>query len=441
MNQANDPTTPITATSILSGLGSLNREEICTFLAILEGIGAISLAKGALEDVGKRMKLVDGTSVSSIDQAKQRLMDAPTSDAVLRHRLWVRLAEALMVPTTVPLSNRSARRAAASLAVRASERLTPSVVEQRKEKKTAQSDEDLAVLVGRKAADLWNAGKKLLARTDPMSFPDLVHEELLNMLADEDLVAAAAMQADPEIQDALRKAHGAAQKAIAAGGGWVAFATIVGNAGFLPYILAAQLSAWIPMVGGPALVSLLATLVNPLTVVAGLGSLGWLAVGKGSQVVRSQVAARICVLLAIPGSQSSASGLDGFLTDMRALDQEPPPAGSTPPPWNQSPHQLDVAETALVTSLTAGEMLWHAVAIDENVMQAADFSRAADLGDPLSFAAAAQSFVLKGAGYSLKGYAAERLVLDALVADGHDVELAEASNTPGLDLIVDGSPV
>ena len=98
-------------------------------------------------------------------------------------------------------------------------------------------------------------------------------------------------------------------------------------------------------------------------------------------------------------------------------------------------------DPALIASLTAGKMLWHAISIDENVMKAADFSHAADLSDRLAFATEAQNFALERAGYSLRGYTVERLVLNKLVTDGHAVALAAASNTPGLDLIVDGRPI
>jgi hypothetical protein len=96
---------------------------------------------------------------------------------------------------------------------------------------------------------------------------------------------------------------------------------------------------------------------------------------------------------------------------------------------------------ATITALTAGDMLWHAAALDQNILKAADFSRSADLGDPISFAASAQGFAVDGAHYSLRGYTAELLVMDQLIADGHDVCLAPESNTPGLDLFVDGNPV
>lgn len=105
--------------------------------------------------------------------------------------------------------------------------------------------------------------------------------------------------------------------------GAVGGATVVANAGFLPYMLAAQLSAIIPLVSGPTLVSLLATLINPVTVFVGVTALGWLGMGRGSLVVRSQLAARLGVLMAAQGTQHSETGLDQFLTDMRKLDREP----------------------------------------------------------------------------------------------------------------------
>lgn len=467
------PRTPlITSNSILAGIGSLKREEICSFIAMLEKVDGLSLAKGALEDLGRHTRILDRASSAAIDETKLELVRSATPDALLRHRLWVCLAKALKCPTTIPLSPRSTSKAASALAVRASERLSPSVIAERNKKLVKAKEEDLTNLIGTKAAELWNAGRCLLSRKEPLPFPDLVREELLNFLADKNLVSEAKKQADPAVEQALSNAHVAAQKVIAAGGGWVAFATLVGNAGFLPYILAAQLSAWIPLVSGPALVSLLATLINPLTVLAGVSTLGWLALGKGSQVLRSQVAARICVLLALPGSRNAEDGLEAFVADMRSLDQVPSsafdylsnwesrtleerlsvisvrsvssppmPAGPPPQPWDMKREMNDVNDAEIVASLTAGEMVWHAAAMDENVLKAADFSRAADLGDPLSFSATAQDFALEGAGYSLRGYTAERLVLDKLVADGHDVKLAATSNAPGLDLIVDGLPV
>lgn len=65
--------------------------------------------------------------------------------------------------------------------------------------------------------------------------------------------------------------------------------------------MAAQLSAFIPMVNGPVLVSLLATLINPVTVFASVAALGWIGMGRGSRIARSQLASRLGVMLAAQG--------------------------------------------------------------------------------------------------------------------------------------------
>ena len=119
----------------------------------------------------------------------------------------------------------------------------------------------------------------------------------------------------------------------------------------------------------------------------------------------------------------------------------PTPSGQPPEPWSSKSMPKDLPDAVATLGLTAGEMLWHVAAIDPDIMTAADFSRTEDIGDPIAFARHAGEFATEGAGWSLRGYTAERLVMDKLIADGHDVRLAEASNTPGLDLIVDGMAV
>lgn len=478
---------------ILSGLGLLSRDEICRFIALIESVDALSLAQGAITGLGAKLRLMEDQSSKALEVKSIELAQSHFPDAALRHRLWLRISSALQVPSDLPLSKKSSTQAAAALAVRASERLTPAILQERKKQGAPNSRErqlendaatevkkELAVVLGEKAADVFNAAKKILEKNQPLPFPDLVKEEMLNLLADADIAKAAAENTDdPEIKRSIEKGHEAAQRALAAGGSWAVFAALVGSAGFAPYILAAQLSAWIPMISGPALVSLLATLISPLTVLVGVGALGWLGMGRGANVLRSQIAARFCVLLAMSGARDAKQGLAQFLDDMRSLDHAPKDAfehlakqermalraklafmngrlerglprsaGPAPQPWDRDVlrsssknNPLDKEEAGLAAGVTAGEMLWHAAALDENVLKAADFSRSADLGDPVSFAVHAQEFAIEGAGYALRGYVAERLVLNQLLADGHDVRLAGASNTPGFDLLVDGQPV
>lgn len=122
----------------------------------------------------------------------------------------------------------------------------------------------------------------------------------------------------------------------------------------------------------------------------------------------------------------------------------PLPAFAGPPPGRWAVRR-DVdrsgAEAGAVAVLSAGEMLWHAAAIDPDVIAAADFARISDISDPLSFAAHAGDFAARWIDTSLRGYTAERLVMHRLVADGHAVEMAADSTIAGYDLLVDGAPV
>ncbi|MBS8226881.1 hypothetical protein [Vannielia litorea] len=379
----------------------------------------------------------------------------------------------MALPSVAPsLSEKFATQSASAFAVRASERLTPSIRARRRRVDRKDSDRGLGELVGGKAADYWKSAKATVVAEPPLPFPQIVAEEMLAVFSDDKVIETTAKEADPEIAEALRQGQARARNALAASGVWGVGAAVVANAGFLPYMLAAQLSAIIPLVSGPTLVSLLTTLINPVTVFVGVAALGWLGMGRGSRVVRSQLAARLGVLMAAQGTLRSATGLAQFLTDMRKLDCEPTgsfdwmpahdradmrryvaditsrlagplpaPAGGPPEPWSSKKITTDFPDAVVALGLTAGEMLWHAAALDPNVVEAAGFSRSEDIGDPMAFACNAADYMTAGAGLSLRGYTAERLVMDKLIADGHDVRLAEASNTPGLDLIVDGMPV
>lgn len=458
---------------ILSGLGALDRAEICQIIALIECVDGLFLAKGAVEGIGAKLGLAKDAAAERLQSAQGALAGSSASDAALRFRLWSRLTEAMALPCAVPcFFEKSATRSASAFAVRASEKLTPSIRARHRVASAKQADAGVAEKIGGKAADYWNSATATFASEPPLPFPQIVAEEMLALLSDADVVEAVAKKADPQIAEALRQGQAGARNAIAAGGVWAGGAAIISSAGFLPYMLAAQLSAIIPMVSGPTLVSLLATLINPVTVFAGVAALGWLGMGRGSRVVRSQLAARLGVLMAAQGAQFGREGLDNFLSDMRKLDQEPSasynwmpaadrsdmrhslaaltgrlggplpaPAGQPPGQWASKRMIADVPDAIAALGLTAGEMLWHVAALDPDVMKAADFSRSENIGDPMTFAFSASDFMTTGAEWSLRGYTAERLVMDKLIADGHDVQLAEASNTPGLDLIVDGEAV
>lgn len=479
-------TPPISPETILSGIGHADRELVATYLALFSAGEGLALMKGALKGLGTKLKLREDDTAAEMKARVQAIVLSEATDDELRHQLWLTLTESLAVKSPTPFSRRSGRMSASALAVRASERLSPAIraawkLEEKKRRKQAPGDFDApwAEKLGVQAAEIVLSLKKRLQGDEPLPFPVIVQEEILSLLKDSEVMAKAAQDAaaqDPKMADAMEKAHRAAQAAIAAGGGWTMFAAIVANAGFAPYILAAQASAWIPLVGGKTLVSILAVLVSPVTLFAGVAVLAWLGTAKTGATVRSAIAARICVLLALAGTENAEAGTAKFLDSMRSLTRSPETkmahlsaseqsdfrnqtafitrylgksiektAGVPPSPWHQrrlpKAAKTDLDDAVLAGALTAGEMYWHAAAINPNVIAAADFCRIEDLGDPISFAANAQMFAADAAGYSLRGYTAERLVMDRLLEDGHAVSLAPDSNTAGLDLIVDGSPV
>ena len=101
----------------------------------------------------------------------------------------------------------------------------------------------------------------------------------------------------------------------------------------------------------------------------------------------------------------------------------------------------ELHDVAAVAGLTLAEMIYHASAIDERVILAADFWRTADIANPLSFAARALELQAAGSDIALRGFVAEQVVMGELIANGHDVSLPENPNNPGFDLVVDGHPV
>ncbi len=466
--------------TVLAGIGKLDRRSLCTLIATLESANMVTIAVEAVRRPAGKFRIDFKPMANAVDEEAEALVGSDQGDHALRHRLWRRINDSLSVTDVTPLSSRTARENAAALAVRISERLSPTFRERRRRKsRTAHEGASPSSGLKRSISGVLERVQVLATKTELVPFPDLVREEMLEFLANDDIMGKFEEQVDADTRVAVEKARKAAQTAIAGGLGWAGFAGLVVNSGFVPYILAAQLSAWIPLVSGPVLVSLLAVLVSPVTVLLGIGAIAWAGIGRQESVVRSQLAARFCVLLSFQGSGAQSEGLSRFLTDMRRCVGEPPrtfphasrddlerwgdirrwlPDGILPAAAGLAPPPLDVplagpirqgeqdiaadgVQAAAVGTITAGEIFWHAAAIDMRVLEAADFSRTVNIGDPLAFAVHARQFARHGTDHALRGYTAERIVLDDLVSLGHHVEIPETSNMPGYDLLVDGLPV
>lgn len=111
--------------AIVAGLGLVNRRELCGLLALLETIGSVELARGALDVVQEKLgRQVSGLSERLNGRAEALFADE-ISDDTIRHMLWMALVQALDVPSVFPLSTRKVTEASAAMAVRAADVLSP----------------------------------------------------------------------------------------------------------------------------------------------------------------------------------------------------------------------------------------------------------------------------------------------------------------------------
>ena len=264
-------------------------------------------------------------------------------------------------------------------------------------------------------------------------------------------------------------------KWLATGGAYGTLGVAVGVSGFAPYILAAQASAFIPLVSGPALVSLLSVLTNPLVVVAGIGGLGYHLARTANQHAAAKVATHLIALLACDGIGRTRSAVEELVASFDTIPELPddvfrsgqegsdykarwrelvaggrqrtsPIRPSLAGDWERADVNRD---SVGVGALSMGDLLYSLAAIDPHVVAAADFSSKEDVANSFDFAAhllgrmadrwhVRESF--DGLVSSQKGFVMEQLVAAKLATDGHAIEFPDASNQPGWDLIVDGQP-
>ena len=454
---------------IAAGLGDASRKEICGLLALLDAARLVKIT-GALGEAARRKLVSDVTPAADrVAEFANGLMEGPVPTDALRAQLWLGIKRSLGLPGLYPLSMRGLVEEAAAIAVRASEILAPAIADARYE--SAEADVSIIARAGRKLLRAVPGARK--RASSAVKFPDVVAHELAAIL--ESLLAAESRgQLDPEVAAAISKGQQAISTAVIAGGGWAALAGAIGTAGFAPYILAAQLSAVIPFVSGPALTSLLFVMINPITVLAGSAALGYWAISGKVGAAREVAAARVAILLAVRG-QCAEAGADTLLNAFRSLQRMsdahlahldkqqreeirlkagsiteilsmeiPAASWAAPGLWGNGlvlDEVTDRQDVALAAALTAGDMLYHAAAVDPAVLAAADFSRIAELETPLDLAVCVASFASQGARISLRGYSSEQVVMARLIDEGHDVMLADGATTPGYDLIVDGVQV
>ena len=490
--------------TILAGLGTLTRQELCQLLPHFEDTNLSNIAADKFKDVAGKF---DSSRVTQTEAAfKRRLIDSSeriiassARDGALRARLWDHLQSSFEIEASLPLSTRVANTNSAELAHHAALTLADqlkSEVETESFSFNAEAWKRLTSLFSKQKPDfsaIVVAQAEIVARA--------VAEAAQNgTLADYDkieLVKRVREQIEelpPELrskamEQALKSGDTAIISLFASGTSLVGVGIAVKLAGFSAYIFAAQAAAIIPFVGGSTTVSMLFVLANPLFIGPVVLGGAYLAGRHVKGAHAKKFASNIAVQLALKGIAAGRAGLRTTLDDFKnlsSIDFDTFSAkrrvrnltklsnireriGSTLPPTPWPPEGIlskplkndtssalyqilfskkggNASEALIVGGLTAGDILYDAVAIDPLVLRAADFSRSADISDIFDFGIFAdrvESMTAKamaGAGNNLRGYVAEQIVATRLVEQGHVVTFPSTSNNPGFDLLVDGHP-
>jgi hypothetical protein len=486
--------------TIFAGLGALDRREICNLIASFEATTLLSMSIDRVSDIVARFQGSgrDGEMnafARRLKEAADKLFASTALERELRIRLWSNMAEALGLGATLPLSTKRANSIGAAAAFKAANIM-------------AMPFEDDTADIQTTVQKVWRTVRSIGGRQ---------HQDFASLVATQaELVAKAVAEAagsgelskeqqselgarirdhikklPPELRDeAMRNALVSGDRAAFAllATGTTAFSVGVGVnlAGFSAYILAAQASAFIPLMSGPAVVSTLFLLANPLFSIPAVVGIGYLANRRVNGGQAEKLAAVVAIQLALRGLSAERDGLAVTLNDFRHAtehDLRSLPAGMRDEmlsrvaavatmtgrrlpdavgELNDKTHLLDrrdalldgvlsrsrgdVGEVAAVAGLTAGDILYNAVSIDPMVIAAADFSRSEDIGDIFQFGSFAERIgsmsasAVAGASNNLRGYVSEQLVAARLTEVGHVVSFPETSNNAGFDLLVDGVP-
>lgn len=482
----------LSSADVVAGIGAAPRELLAACLALFDDSTLRRRISTLVErwTSNKRREAADDAADAEAAAAVQKSLVAwqssSLSDDALRVLLWIYLREAFDLPANTFVSLRSAGTAADDVVARALHSLQPGRIAKFAEEYGLKEARDLPTTLDALARKTMEELMASFLKSD-----DARAEEARERLLLEARTRIG--QLPPEDRERLMQAVGAddlndaaLRNILLTGGGLGAFGMSVSLAGFSAYILAAQASAFIPFISGPALVSMVAVLSNPITIIAATAGMGWWATRSVNQKVRGAVGVRVLSLLALNGLEAGATGLRAMLRAFAELDdlggvegQAASALGRYQAEWavvspvRRKAAVLDtgVAElmegpmvagrdrlgnlvdgdsdawrdTAVLAGLTLGDVLYNAFSLEPEVLQAADFSRVEDLSNAVAFAAFAHRIEQMdpsaelGAISNLKGYVAERVVAAQLIAQGHVVEFPEASNEPGWDISVDGT--
>jgi hypothetical protein len=488
--------------TILAGLGSLKRRELCDLLAVFEDASLLNIVSDRVRDITRRRAVTEGVEDDAAFRQRLKTTSGRTcrshhSDAVLRLRLWHAMGTAFDLEAAIPLSTRRANLRAADVAQSAADALRDTITANTEEKSWTDIPDRLwshmEDLFSRDRADFSTvvgaqASRTVAEAAEAGTLDDAAKAELVEKIRQQ-LDRLSPELRDQSVEQALKTGDVAALALLTSGTSLVSIGVAVELAGFSAYIMAAQASAFIPLLGGKAVVSGLFVLAHPLFIIPMILGGGYLARDYLQRSVRTKLASSLAVQMALKGLSAGNIGLQMCLNDFKSLtaldiagaaisdaqsyrgrfdlihDLVGNPLPATPGRPEESldrvptgkavddleqvlfPGQRGVAGEAIaVAGMTLADIVYDATAIDPSVIAAADFSRSADLAGIFKFGGFADRVrdlsgaALAGTESNLRGYVAEQIVAARLVEQGYQVSLPETANNPGFDMLVDGDP-
>ena len=483
---------------IWDGLLNSDRETLSIFIALFEDSKGLSLVSDKILDVkSKTQKLYESSFSKSetqvmpddikdhfsqrIEKTAKTIYESELSDEALKTALWEQLLNALRLNNNDFMSPRDITRHCDDIANCMVQNAT---VQKNKESKTFTQK--------------INPSKK--TKSDTLSFENAV-EYLVSKITEE------AIEQDANIISGIKQeistldnqiiqesgasnlTEGAISKTLVTSGSLLGLMVGVQAAGFSAYIMAAQASAIIPLVGGKTLVSLLFVVTNPFFVIPAVIGTGIVSNNSLEKSIKQSFAMIVSTMLLMRGMIKedkifeTEKLLGHYKEHIAAISQNPALRkvikNKTREEWpalaNVELPSISVKEQSLLTSkvevqnkngqqilkiypssiknidnaaiagLTFADFIYDVAAIAPQVVEATDFARKADISDVFEFSIFSEGLAglseasLRGHHANLMGYTAERLVASQLVKDGHVVEIPTSSSQPGYDLLVDGN--
>lgn len=498
-------TTRVPAWYILAGLGNLNRRSLCEFLAVFECVSLLNLTKDSARDIIRRLSGPDQADgrraferrVREDAEQYYRSKNPRDSDAWLRFRLWSKLRSAQELAPSLPLSCQMASWRCVEVADRAAQQYSGQRASAKRTKGVWRKMGNAAAGVDTRVRTLFSTDRKHFTQAVRREATATVLQALQSdeLPADQEELIAQEFRSrldalpeelrDQELEQAVKNGDWATVATFAAAGSLAGLTITVEIAGFSAYIVAAQLSAVIPFLGGQTAVSLLAVLADPIFAAAALLGGGWYLNRSLTCKIVQGVASNLAIQLALQGLSARSDGLRVCLDGFKSLEldrhsesdkeeahlawhrervgpllgfmPETPGVPDASLPELRQMRAADalskvlfpdsragIRDEGLIAGLTVAEVLFDAAAIDPRVVAATDFSNAEAIDSIFQFGAFAErlqdmeGMARVGAESHLRGFVAELVVATRL--SDYDVSLADSPNTPGYDLIVDGNP-